>query len=72
MILSLRYESLFNMNIPLCFLCNMEVDVILPISLTPTYYHLGIFWGTPNVHGEQNQDISGGSPMTVKLFGRKQ
>ena len=55
-----------------CFLCNMEVDVILPLSLTTTYYHLGIFWRTLNVHGEQNQDISGGSPMTVKLFGRKQ
>ena len=50
------------------FKCKMEVEVILPRSLT-TQYYLGKSLLQNYVHGEHNQNMSKGLPMTVKPFG---
>ena len=50
------------------FKCKMEVEVILPRSLT-TQYYLGKPLLQNYVHGEHNQNMSKGLPMTVKPFG---
>ena len=50
------------------FKCKMEVEVILPRSLT-TQYYLGKSLLQNYVHGEHNENMSKGLPMTVKPFG---
>ena len=50
------------------FKCKMEVEVILPRSLT-TQYYLGKSLLQNYLHGEHNQNMSRGLPMTVKPFG---